>query len=476
MEPKEQENLYEKLCDMNNLSLAFNKAKRRKTKRRYIKRFQRNLKENLTKLQKELTNQTYQPCPLKSFILRDPKTRKISKSAYRDRVVHHALCNIIVPIFEKGFIYDSHANQIGKGTLKALQRFDEFKRKVSRNNTRECFVLKADIKHYFEEIDHQTLVEIIKRKIKDEKVIWLIEKILSVNNKTKGMPLGNLTSQFFANLYLNELDVFAKHKLRAKYYIRYVDDFVILHENKEQLEIWKIKINNFLQERLKIILHPSKSHVLKLSSGINFLGFRVFYHHKLIRASNLKNFQRRYNHMKILFDEEIIGREKALEALEGWIAYCSYANTYKYRKHLIRNFTQSFSHGSKLLVHNKRNYANYIKRVIESELQFAAQRTLFNYKKGLAIKEIAVKSGVREATIWGHLINLIEHRQLSVWEVLTKEKICKILNKIYSHKERLRDIKKRLKDESITYDNIACVMASIKSKRKWKNKKCPATK
>ena len=180
--------------------------------------------------------------------------------------------------------------------------------------------------------------------------------------------------------------------------------------------------------------------------------------------------------MKILFDEEIIGREKALEALEGWIAYCSYANTYKYRKYLIRNFNKSFSHGSKLLVHNKRNYANYIKRVVESELQFAAQRTLFNYKKGLTIKEIAIKSGVRESTIWGHLINLIEHRQLSVWEVLTKEKICKILNKIYSYKERLRDIKKRLKDESITYDDIACVMASIKSKRKCKNKKCPATK
>ncbi len=256
--------LYQNIYDINNLSFAFNKAKKRKTKRRYVKRFQRSLKENLIKLQQELINQTYEPCELKTFILRDPKTRKISKSAYRDRVVHHALCNIIVPIFEKGFIYDSHANQIGKGTLKALERFDEFKRKVSRNNTRECFVLKADIKHYFEEIDHQILIEIIKRKIKDEKVIWLIEKILSVNNKTKGMPLGNLTSQFFANLYLNELDQFVKHKLRAKFYIRYVDDFVILHENKEQLEIWKININNFLQERLKIILHPSKSHVLKL--------------------------------------------------------------------------------------------------------------------------------------------------------------------------------------------------------------------
>ena len=180
--------------------------------------------------------------------------------------------------------------------------------------------------------------------------------------------------------------------------------------------------------------------------------------------------------LKILFDEEIIGREKALEFLEGWIAYCSYANTYKYRKHLIRNFTKSFSHGGKLLVHNKRNYVNYIQRVSESELQFAVQKTLFNYKKGLTIKEIAIKQGIKESTVWGHLINLIEHRQLSVWEVLPKEKIYKTLNKIYSYKERLRDIKKRLKDDSITYDDIACVMASIKSKRWKKNKKCPVTK
>ena len=291
------------------------------------------------------------------------------------------------------------------------------------------------------------------------------------------MPLGNLTSQFFANLYLNELDQFVKHKLRAKHYIRYVDDFVILHELKEQLEEWEVKIDNFLKDKLKIELHPSKSHILKLNSGINFLGFRIFYHHKLIRASNIKNFERKFNNMKMLFDEEIIGREKALECLEGWLAYCSCADTYKYRKYLIRNFNKSFSHGSKLLVHNKRNYVNYIKRVGESELQFSVQKTLFHYKKGLSIKEIAIREGIKESTAWGHLINLIEHKQLSVWEVLPREKILKILNKIYSHKERLRDIKRRLKDASITYDEIACVIASIKSKRIWKkNKKCPVAK
>ncbi|MEK6906592.1 MAG: hypothetical protein AABW81_03150, partial [Nanoarchaeota archaeon] len=155
---------YAEIYDYSNLLLAWKNAKKGKTKRRYVKRFQRNLKENLLKLKEELENNTYKPCDLKYFIFRDPKTRKISKSAFRDRVVHHALCNIIVYGFQKGFIYDSHANQIGKGTLKAIERFDAFKRKVSLNNTRECYVLKADIKHYFEEINHQKLVEIIKRK------------------------------------------------------------------------------------------------------------------------------------------------------------------------------------------------------------------------------------------------------------------------------------------------------------------------
>lgn len=478
-----EDNIYPKIHDIGNLSLAWLNAKKGKTKRRYIKRFQRNLGRNLMRLQEELKTQTYLHNELKTFILRDPKTRKISKSAFKDRVIHHAICNLIVPIFEKEFIYDCHANMVGKGTLKALERFDKFKRKVSKNNTRECYVLKADIKHYFEEINHEVLINILQRKINDERLINLIWKILKVNSLTsamkgggerpRGMPLGNLTSQFFANLYLNELDQFVKHNLRAKYYIRYVDDFVILHESREQLEEWKARINDFIKEKLKIGLHPSKSHVLELESGINFLGFRVFYHHKLVRKSNLKNFDRKFNNLRILFDEEIIGREKALQSLEGWLAYCAHANTHKYRKHLIRNFNNHFSHGNKLLVHNKKNYANYIRRVKESELLFSVQKTLLHYKNGLSISEIAKKEGIKEATVWSHLINLIEHRQLSVWQVLPSEKARMIFDKIYSPKEKLRNIKKRFKKDVVTYDEIACVIASIKSKRR--KKKRPVT-
>ena len=173
--------MYEQIYSLENLYLAYLKARKGKTRKLYVLKFEKNLEKNLLKLSEELLSQTYKHRPLKTFILRDPKTRKISKSKFRDRVIHHALVNIIGPLFQKQFIYDSHANQIGKGTLKALERFDFFKRKVSKNNTKKCYVLKADIRHYFEEVNHEILLSILKRKITDEKVLWLIKQILNAN-------------------------------------------------------------------------------------------------------------------------------------------------------------------------------------------------------------------------------------------------------------------------------------------------------
>jgi len=170
--------MYKEICSLKNILLAFKKAKKGKTKKRYVKRFQNNLVKNILKLRDELSTKTYSPCGLKRKIIQDPKTRKISISAFRDRVIHHAIHNIISPLFEKDFIYDSHANQIGKGTFRAIERFDTFKRRVSKNNSRNCFVFKADIKHYFEEINHEVLLEILQRKIKCEKTIWLIKQIM----------------------------------------------------------------------------------------------------------------------------------------------------------------------------------------------------------------------------------------------------------------------------------------------------------
>jgi retron-type reverse transcriptase len=314
--------IYEQICSFKNLYLSYKKARKGKTKKDYVKEFEKNLATNLFHLQKELIEQTYFPKPLVSFILRDPKTRKISKSAFRDRVVHHALVRIIEPIFDKSFIYDSCANRIGKGNLFALKRFDEFKRKVTKNLHSEAFCFKADIKHYFQEVNYPILLNLIKRKINDEKVIWLIERILGKNKK--GIPLGNLTSQFFANVYLNELDYFVKQILKAKYYVRYVDDFVILHENKEQLQIWKAQINTFLMDKLKLELHNEKSKVISLSKGVDFVGFRNFYYHRLLRKRNIKNMEIKIEN----FHKGLIRKEKTIERFQGWYAYAKWANSY----------------------------------------------------------------------------------------------------------------------------------------------------
>ena len=215
------ENLYGELCFYENLLEAFKKAAKGKSSKWYVMEFRKDLKNNLLQLQGELIHATYQPQPMKTFVICDPKTRVISASAFRDRVVHHALCNIIEPIFEKSFIYDSYANRKGKGTHAAIRRFDHFKRKASQNgkllpgakdnNMVRGYVLKCDIKHYFDSVDHEVMMSAIRKKIKDEKILQLISKILG-NHFTKGngMPIGNLTSQFFAKVYLNGLDYFIK--------------------------------------------------------------------------------------------------------------------------------------------------------------------------------------------------------------------------------------------------------------------------
>lgn len=337
-------NLWQDLCSYENLLLAYKRAKKHKTKKAYVVGFSKNLKNNLLQLQFELLFYAYKPKPLETFILRDPKTRKISKSDFRDRIIHHAICNIIEPIFDKTFVYDSYANRKGKGTLKAIERFNYFHRKITQNNKREAYALKADIKHYFETVDHEILINIIRIKIKDEKVIWLIRQILNnFNSKTKGvgMPLGNLTSQFFANIYLNELDEFIKHKLKTKYYIRYVDDFIILHSDKYILKDYKNKINEFLKT-INLELHADKSKIIPLERGVNLLGFRVFYYHKLLNIRNISKMERKLIILRDKFIKGKINYDKVYSIFEGWLAYARHANTHKLRERFINEFENMF--------------------------------------------------------------------------------------------------------------------------------------
>lgn len=469
--------MYNKLCSFENLLLAFLRARQNKANKYYVIKFEQTLEENLLKLQHELLTQTYQPKPLKTFIIRDPKTRKISKSRFRDRVVHHALINVIGDIFEKSFIYDSHANQIGKGTLKAIERFDFFKRKVSKNGTQPCYVLKADIKHYFEEINHEILLSIIGKKIKDDKILWLIDKILKNNAVTsegganalfnkKGMPLGNYTSQFFANVYLNDLDQFVKNELKVKHYIRYVDDFVMLHNSKSQLADYMEKINIFLQESLGLMLHPFKSKILNLEEGVPFLGFKIFLHHKTLRNTNIRKFQSKLRELKVLYREKQLNREQVVECLEGWMAYAKQGNTYKYRRNLLRTFNKYFPIRNKNEIIISKKIKNFFRKYYSSKVEFSSQKTLLLLRKGLSIQEIYCERGIKEATIWRHIINLVEHGQLPIWNVLPKKKIVYLLQRIKSSSEPLKQIKEQIYDKNVTYDDIACIRAHVKMKEK----------
>lgn len=343
-------NLYNEMCTFENLHLAFKKAEKNKRLNPHILEFERNLENELLQLKHELETITYEPRPLKQFVIREPKTRLISASHFRDRVVHHALCNIIEPIFDKTFISDSYANRKSKGTLAAVLKFDEYKRKVSGNgrllpcakNNNQVFgyVLKADIRHYFDSVDHEILMQIISRKIRDEKVLWLIRKIMDNHCvKGKGMPIGNLTSQFFANVYLNELDYFVKHNLKAKYYIRYVDDFVILDTSKETLESYKEQINEFLNT-IKLELHQQKSKIVPLHSGVSLLGFRVFYKYKLLKRSNVRRIPYRLQHFIELYANGMMEKENIFESVEGWNAYAMHGNTYKFRRSMTKKLVR----------------------------------------------------------------------------------------------------------------------------------------
>lgn len=343
---KTYKKLYKKVCSLDNLNSAFKKAKKGKSKKDYVISFELNLKENLECLKQDLINKNYKPHSLKKFIIRDPKLRTIHASIFRDRIVHHAIINILNPIYEKIFIYDSFASRKNKGSHNAIKRFESFMKKVSssgkliknssNNNAIKGYVLKADFKHYFDSINQEVLIKILRKKIIDEDLINLIRIVLDnfENEKGVGMPLGNYTSQFFANVYLNELDYYVKHILKVKYYIRYVDDFIILHKNKKRLKYFLKNINNFIP-CLKIRLHPDKTQIYALRNGINFLGYRVFYHYKLLRKRNIRYFMKKLKNNTSLYNNQEINKEQFESRINGWLGYAKFGNTFNLLKKTI---------------------------------------------------------------------------------------------------------------------------------------------
>jgi retron-type reverse transcriptase len=288
---------YQYIISVENLLLAWKEFLSGKKSRKDVMDFERNLMANIISLHNDLKNKTYKHGEYKAFKINDPKPRDIHKAEVRDRLLHHAIYRILYPYFDKKFIHDSYSCRLEKGTHKAMNRFHKFSQIISQNNTRSCLVLKCDIRKFFASIDHQVLKNILEKYITDKDILWLLNQIIySFHTKLsarqglaeKGLPLGNLTSQLLVNIYMNEFDQFMKQELKVEYYVRYADDFVIFSNDKQYPENILPKISEFLENNLKLYLHPNKVSIETIASGVDFLGWIHFPKHRVLRTSTKK--------------------------------------------------------------------------------------------------------------------------------------------------------------------------------------------
>lgn len=277
---------YNNIISLENLLEAWKEFVCGKRARKDVQEFERNLMTNIISLHRDLAAKTYSHSAYQAFRISDPKPRDIHKASVRDRLLHHALHRTLSPFFTKTFISDSYSCQIGKGTHRALKRFGKFADIVSQNKTRTAWILQCDIRKFFASIDQKILLTILEKYISDRDVIWLLSVIVRSFDSGLcgvGLPLGNLTSQLLVNIYLNEFDQFVKHKLKAKYYIRYADDFVVVSHHKKYLEVILPAMRDFLLVKLKLSMHPKKVSIRTVASGVDFLGWVHFVDHRVLR-------------------------------------------------------------------------------------------------------------------------------------------------------------------------------------------------
>lgn len=284
--------IWRDIIDFENLYIAYKSAARGKRYRRAQLEFSANLEDNLTDLQDELATGMWKPSPSREFYVTDPKRRLISAPPFRDRVVHHALVRVIEPIIDRRFVYDSHACRAGHGTHCAVRRVQEFTR-CAKRMWGGYYVYKGDIKSYFPSIHHEMLKSIIRRSISDRHVLALIDQIIAdYRDAPRGLPIGALTSQLFANAYLDPLDHFAKEHLMIRFYLRYMDDFVAIIRDKSDAQSVSAEIEHFACNELLLKINP-KSGIHPGKLGIHFCGFRVWPTHILARRSTIRRAFRR---------------------------------------------------------------------------------------------------------------------------------------------------------------------------------------
>lgn len=345
---KSSQNLFPKVAAFENFYRAFRDASRGKRDHPEVQWFEYHLEDRLWEIKQELEAERYVWGSYRHFWIYDPKKRLIKAAPFRDRIVHHALHNVLEPLWERSYIRDTYACLRERGTLAAVARYEEFVRQLGAKG----YVLQCDISQYFASVDHGVLKALLRRKIRDEKLLRLLDSVVDTGDEGngKGMPIGNLTSQLFANLYLDPFDHFVKEGLGRRHYVRYMDDFVILAEAKS--ELWGIleKIKGFLAARLKLHLNPLRTAVIPVERGVDFLGYVIFPHgYKRIRRRNVVNFRRRLTRLEAEHVKGATPFVHARQSIASWLGLAKHTSAFQlsrglFLEHDVRNI------GKRLLV------------------------------------------------------------------------------------------------------------------------------
>ena len=346
--PRRHDNLFGKIADFGALIAAAKRAVRGKRRKPSAAAFMANLEPECLRLERELRDRTWRPGRYVEIEIFDPKHRMVSAAPFRDRVVHHALCAVVERIFERGFIDDSYANRIGKGTHRAVHRYERFR-------DRNAHVLRCDIFRYFPAIDHEILKRILRRRIACDDTLWLLDTIIDGSNaqepvlihypgddlftphvRRRGLPIGNLTSQFFGNVYLDGMDHYIKEVLRAKGYVRYVDDFALFHDDPAVLEEWRQQIAQYLAGR-RLSQHPRKTMILPTAEGTEFLGYVLLPGHRRLPEANVRRFRNRLRGLRDRWRAGTVGMEDIEARVRSWISHAENANTWHLRHSIFRD-------------------------------------------------------------------------------------------------------------------------------------------
>ena len=337
---KKYRNLFARIVSAESLFDAWRLFRRGKGQRKDVQQFERHLEKNIFEIHRELAAKTYQHSAYSSFFIHDPKVRHIRKACVRDRLVHQALYTALVEIFEPRFIHHLYSSRIGKGTHRGVMALKAAALKVSKNNSRRCWALKCDIKKFYDSVDHETLLAIIAGTVKDDETNWLIRQIVQSfhfeDTPGKGLPIGNLTSQVFTNIYLNEFDQFVKHTLRQKHYLRFADDFLTLSPNRSELQRVLPEMRSFLSGHLKLKLHPTKVILRPLEQGIDFLGYVTFPYHRVLRTKTKQRMTRKLSQRLDTYFEGEIDDYSMNQSLQSYLGVMLHADTFKLEQH-IRN-------------------------------------------------------------------------------------------------------------------------------------------